>query len=388
MSRKTDPEYLAALSDSELDHNLASAVDRYETRCHRAYHEDRSLTGREEKLMHDDKDEMSALNAEIERRSANAEEVERMEREGAERRREIQQAIDGIVAARSAPFRPTLLVSDRHLEQHAAALREGRPFGAVEVETRARVTVAGDLGSAGAWDPGQPNEPRHLIPFAGIPVSELTGRTAQVPAYTGPTGAAGVDESTAHGEYDAINPVSLNGLRYGRWTLVSALANVVDDLRGVNMMHAWGIARDLDLLAVDAVETAASTPAVLSDLEGQVREAILAVAAATYSDESQLVIVGTPADLALLTGTTPANATDLGSVPVQFNGAKLYPSTAATADQVSIFAPSAFRVFQTRLQSASLIDPTDGSNKFGIWVHDTGVAQQIVGSAAAVATAA
>jgi hypothetical protein len=36
----------------------------------------------------------------------------------------------------------------------------------------------------------------------------------------------------------------------------------------------------------------------------------------------------------------------------------------------------------------TLIDPTDGSNKFGSWLHSTGVAQQIVGSAAAVATAA
>lgn len=71
----------------------------------------------------------------------------------------------------------------------------------------------------------------------------------------------------------------------------------------------------MDLLAVAAVETA-GTAAVLTDLEEQVREAILAVAAATYSDESQQVVVGTPADLAMLVGTTPANAGDLGSVPV------------------------------------------------------------------------
>ena len=236
--------------------------------------------------------------------------------------------------------------------------------------------------------PATPNEPRHLIPFAGIPVSELTGRTAQVPAYTGPTAAAGVDESTAHGEYDAINPVASPACGTGAGHSCRALANVVDDLAGINQMHAWAIARDLDLLAVTAVQTAASTPAVLDDLDQQVCQAILSVAAATYSDESALVIVGTPADLSLLTGTTPANATDLGSLPVRYNGAKLYPSNAATADQVTVFAPGSFRVFQTRLQSASLIDPTDGSNKFGSWLHSTGVAQQIVGSAAAVATAA
>lgn len=367
------------LTDAELETRARACLDRVSTRTDRAQTEDRDLTSREAELCALDRDELIILKDALDTRSARREEETRSA--------EIMQAIASVTETRSAPFQPTLLVSERHLEEHAAALRDGRPYGAVE--TRARVTVAGDLGSAGAWDPGAPNEPRHLIAFAGIPVSELTGRTAQTPSFTGPTGAAGVDESTAHGEYDAIAPVNLTGLRYGRWTLVSALANVVDDLRSVNAMHAWGIARDLDLLAVTAVQTAASTPAVLgADLDQQVRQAILAVAAATYSDESSLVIVGTPADLSLLTGTTPANASDLGSLPVRYNGAKLYPSIAATAEQVTVFAPNAFRVFQTRLQSATLIDPTDGSNKFGSWLHSTGLAQQIVGSAAAVATAA
>jgi hypothetical protein len=384
MSRKNrDPEHLQTLSTSELDHELGMATDRVETRASRCLHEGRDLTPREIELNTDDRDECAAIMAEIETRSRYRERV----REVGEAVEQITAAQSAAVETRSAPFRPTLLVSDANLERHAEAMREGRPYGAMEIETRARVTAAGDLGSAGAWDPGQPNEPRHLIAFAGIPISPLIGRTAQVPKYTGPSGAAGVDESTPHGEYDSVDPVNLTGVRYGRWTQVSALANVVDDLRGVNMMHAWGIARDLDLLAVQAIQTAASTPAVLTSLEAQVRQATLQVAAATYSDESQLVIFGTPADLSLLTGTTPANADDKGSVPVRYNGAKLYPSLSATADQVTVFAPNAFRVFQTPLQSGSQIDPTDGSNKFGQWLHSTGVAQQITGSAAAVATA-
>ncbi|KAA0085532.1 hypothetical protein CIW52_06430 [Mycolicibacterium sp. P9-64] len=374
---KNDPEALAALSAEQRRELFAAAAGRCDTRLNRATAEQRDLTVREHQLTKADRDELEALQAAeqlVETRAA-------IETRGAELQAEIGRLAD----TRSAPFQPTLLVSAQHLEEHAVALRDGRPYGAVE--TRARVTAAGDLGSAGAWDPGQPNEPRHLIAFAGIPVSELTGRTAQVPVYTGPTGAAGLDENTDHTEYDAINPANLTGLRYGRWTNVSALANVVDDLRGINQMHAWAIARDLDLLAVTAVQTAASTPAVLDDLETQVRQAIWSVAAATYSDETALVIIGTPADLALLTGTTPANAGDLGSLPVRYNGAKLYPSLAATSEQVTVFAPGSFRVFQTKLQSASLIDPANGSNKFGSWIHSTGVAQQIVGSAAAVATA-
>ena len=54
---------------------------------------------------------------------------------------------------------------------------------------------------------------------------------------------------------------------------------------------------------------------------------------------------------------------------------------------MAVFAANAFRCFQTRLQSASLIDPSSGANKFGSWLHSTGVAEQIVGSAVAVATA-
>ena len=382
MSR-TNVDALAELPEVEINSRLAACIERVESRAARASSEGRDLTDRESDLSESDRQEMSAIRDAVELRSRNAAMYE-------SRGRQVQDALDAhSVETRAASIpSPTLLVSERNLHEHAAALRDGRPYGAVEVETRARVTVAGDLGSAGGWDPGRPNEPRHLIAFAGIPVSELTGRTAQVPVYTGPTGAAGVDESTAHGEYDAINPANLTGLRYGRWTNVSALANVVDDLRGINQMHAWGIARDLDLLAVTSVQTAATAPAALDDdLDQQVRQAVLSVAANTYSDETALVIIGTPADLSLLTGTTPANSGDLGSVPVRYAGARLYPTNAATADQVTVFAPNAFRVFQTKLQSASLISPEDGSNKFGSWLHSTGVAQQIVGAATAVATA-
>lgn len=385
MSKRTDVDQLIDLSTDELEERHRAAAERVELRIHRANAEHRDFTKREHELSLADREELEALD----KARVIREHRSRLNGETETRGAALQAEIGRLIDTRSATFSPTLLVSERNLEHHAAALREGRPHGAVEVETRARVTAAGDLGSAGAWNPGRPNEPRHLIAFSGIPVSELTGRTAQVPQYTGPSGAAGVDENTTHGEYDAIAPVNLTGLRYGRWSDVSALANELDELSGINAMHSWGIARDLDLLAVTAVQTAAGTPVVLgADLEAQVREAILTVAANTYSDESQLVIVGKPADVALLTGTTPANGPDVGSVSVRFGGARLYPATAATAEQVTVFAPSAFRVFMSKLQSASLIDPASGAHKFGSWLHSTGLGQQITGSAVAVATAA
>ena len=96
------------------------------------------------------------------------------------------------------------------------------------------------------------------------------------------------------------------------------------------------------------------------------------------------MVIGTPADLAELTGTTPANADDLGSYAVRFAGAKVYPTTAASPNVLTVFAPGGFRVFQAPLQSASLIDPASGAHKFGSWVHSTGVAEQIVSSAVMV----
>lgn len=375
-SQDRDPDYLACLPTREVSHRIARVVGRIEARANICTADNRDLSPAEQRATSDDTTELAALRVASDRH-------QQIETRG----RAIDQAIDNHRRGVENRSRPTLLVSAANIEQHAAALASGRTFGAVEfgaVETRARVTAGGDLGSAGAWHPGAPNEPRHLIQFAGIPVSELTGRTAQVPQYTGPTPAAGVDESADHGEYDSVAPVNLTALRYGRWSEVSALANVVDDLHGLNRMHAWAVARDLDALAVSAVEDAASSLGVSVDIEEAVRQAILTVAANTYSDETQLVVFGTPADLAELTGTTPANAADLGSHAVRFAGAAVYPTTAASADVLTVFAPGGFRVFQAPLQSASLIDPTDGSHKFGSWLHSTGLAEQIAGSAVMV----
>lgn len=370
---KNDIDALAELPLAELEERIANASERVETRVQRAEAEERDFTAREADLTADDRQELSALRDALQLRRRNAEHSEKMMR-----------AIVEATETRSAPWQPTLLVSEANLAAHAEALREGRPYGAVEVETRVRMTTAADLGSAGAWAAGAPNEPRHLIAFAGIPVSPLVGRTAQAPKYTGPTAAAGVDENTNHPEFDDVAPVNLTAARYGRWSDVSALANAVDELTGLNAMHSWGIARDLDLMAVAAVEDAADDLGVSVDLDQHVREAILTVAATAYSAETDLVVFGQPADLAELTGTTPANADDLGSFVVRFAGARVYPTTAATPNTLTVFAPNGFRCFQSPLQSASLIDPASGAHKFGSWLHSTEVGNQITGAAVTV----
>ncbi|MCF6386030.1 hypothetical protein L2K20_03500 [Mycobacterium sp. MBM] len=371
-SQDRDPDYLTSLPPSEVEHRIARVAERVGARARRASSENRDLSPAEQRATSEDITEAAALRVAADRQ-------QQIETRG----RAIGEAVDNHRRGLESRSRPTLLVSESNLREHAAALADGRPYGAVE--TRARVTAGGDLGSAGAWHPGAPNEPRHLIAFAGIPVSELTGRTAQVPQYTGPTAAAGADETVDHGEYDAVAPLNLTALRYGRWSDVSALADQVDELTGLSAMHGWAIARDLDAMAVAAIESAAGSLGVgTGNLDEDVRHAVLTVTATVYAAETQLVIVGQPAVLAELTGTTPANADDLGSYAVRFAGARLYPTLAASANEMTVFAPSAFRCFQSSLQSASLIDPQDGSHKFGSWLHSTGVANQIIGAAVTV----
>lgn len=285
---------------------------------------------------------------------------------------------------------PSLLVSRDNITKHAEALREGRVFGAVE-ESRALVQVnpsaSNALGGPQAWAQVGPREPMHLIRFAGIPVQTLTGVAAVMPTFTLPTSAAGVNESTAHGEYDSVVDLPLSALRYGRWTAVSAAAAQFDSLSGIANLHSVGIAKDLDKKVVGDIQTAAGTPVTFAaDIAGNVRKSLLTVAANVLASPEDLVIFGTPSDIALLGDTTPANGPDVGSVTERFNGARLYATGDATAGQVTIFAPSAFLVFMSQLQSASTIDPKDGSNSFGSWLHSTGAGQGLTGSAQAVDT--
>lgn len=314
--------------------------------------------------------------------------------DGEQRAHELDESFRNVTGAYpgqpSASGCPSLLVSRDNIAKHAEALREGRVFGAVE-EGRALVQVnpsaANALGGPQAWAQIGPREPMHLIRFAGIPVQTLTGVSAVMPAYTLPASAAGVNESTAHGEYDSVVDVPLSALRYGRWTSVSAAASQFDSLSGIANLHSVGIAKDLDKKVVGDIQTAAGTPVTyVADIAGNVRKSLLTVSAAVLVPVDQLVIFGTPGDIALLGDTTPANGPDVGSVTERFNGARLYATNEATAGQVTVFAPNAFLVFMSQLQSASTIDPKDGSNSFGSWLHSTGVGQGLTGSAQAVDT--
>jgi hypothetical protein len=281
-----------------------------------------------------------------------------------------------------------LLVSREHLRQHADAIRTGSVFGAeerLEVETRANVAVT-DMGSPGAWDAPALREPVTLRAFAGIPGAPLTGATAQMPSLTLPAGAAGVAEGTVHGEYDTIDPVNLSTLRYGRWTQVTSFVDAFDDLIAINRAHSIGIARDLNLADGSAIITAAGSVTAFSatDLDKNVRIAILKVAAAVLVDPQDVVLFGSSTALGQINGYAPANGDDRGSVTTRVFGARVFVHEPTTAGNVYAFAPAGFQVFSDRLRSAAVIDPTNGMVKFGQWLHSTPAGVGVVGAAAGV----
>jgi hypothetical protein len=302
------------------------------------------------------------------------------------RNRQIFQAMDE--AAGRQPHRTghsPLLVSEVHLRSHADAIRAGSVFGAeeeLEVETRATVAVATDMGSPGAWDAGQIRQPVTLRQFARIPNATLTGATAQMPSVTLPAGGAGVAETVNHGEYDTIDVANLTTLRYGRWTAVTSFADAFDELQVINRAHAVGVARDLNLLDATAIIAAASSVTAFSAtvLDQNVRAAILKVAAAALVEPTDVVLIGSSTALAVVNGFSPASGEDRGSVTVRVYGARTYVHEPTTAGNVYAFAPSAFQTFSDRLRSASTIDPKSGGVTFGSWLHSTAPGVAIVGA--------
>jgi hypothetical protein len=304
-----------------------------------------------------------------------------------------RQLLQGIEEASGRGPRRTghspLLVSETHLRSAAEAIRTGSVFGAeeeLEVQTRATVTVATDMGSPGAWDAGQIRQPVTLRSFARIPNALLTVATAQMPSVTLPAGAAGTAETPNHPEFDAVDVVNLTALRYGRSTTVTSFVDAFDELQVVNRSQAVGIARDLNLLDVTAIQTAAGTVTAFSAtlLDQNLRTAIMKVAAAALVDPQDVVVFGTSAALGVVNGYAPASGDDRGSVTTRIYGARVYVTESAAAGNVYAFAPSGFQVFSDRLRSSVTIDPKNGGNTFGQWLHSTGPGLAIVGAAAGV----
>lgn len=377
----TQERWYAGLSLGELEERRKDAETEIRSAVDAAKYAERDLTNAEQADLIASRQNLVDLDEEISKRQDEEE-----QRHNAAARERAAQLHRDLVSARgelSGP--PSLTVSDTSLRSHAEAIREGRPFGTVE--TRAAVTAGSHMSSPGTWATSGGAAPRTLYAYAGMQTPDLTGMTASMPSYTIPAGAAGAAETATHGEYDSVTPENLTAVRYGRWSKVTAGVDAFDELSGIQYAHAAGIARDLDLACVSAVETAAGTPLAFVDaasVPSVVRQGILTAATAVNGLPTDCTLFGTPADLALLQDLDPVHADGVGSAVSAFAGARLYPTAAATAGQVTVFVGSAWTLFLSATRSATNIDPSDGSNTFGQWVHAAGPAPRITGGAVAI----
>lgn len=296
------------------------------------------------------------------------------------------QVVRGMSGTGEAPERPLYGLGEGNLRSVWEAVSRGRVVSVRE--ERAAVTSA-QFGAPGAWGTVAAAPAVSLRAFSGIPNRNLDGMTAQVPSLTLPAGAAGATETAANTEVTGVADVSLATSRYGAWTQVSAAVRTFDDLRALNSAQSVHIARSLNLTDIARIDSDAGTATTFnaSTLDKDLRTAILTVAAAAGVGPADVVVYGQPAALALASSWAPTNAQDRASYLVEVFGAKVYSTLQAAANKLTVFVPTAYVCFQTGIDAATTIDPTDGSMRFGQWLHSTPVAPAIVGAAKSVATA-
>ena len=371
MSKKTNLDELVLLSEAELDGRVAACLQRKEDRDWRATVENRSMTSRETALTQQDADELSAIRDALELKAARRDQLADMDaaRQTQQRMGQIAEAMN--MRGRLSP----LCVSPENLRALEDARRDYRSMSVLE--RSALDTTA--LGTAVEYSAGGLAAPNTLWRLSGIPTVEPpAGLAGTVPQVTLPSGTALVNESTAHAEFDAIEPDPVTMARTGAWSDITSEALVSTSLAEISAAHSRIIARDIDLAAVTKLE---QSPGALT-----IDEALATVAAEAATDTSRLWIFGTPSSIATLAGNATfaaTNASDTGSYATAYGGSRIYVTPAASDDLLTVFYPGGFKAFATPLASATVIDPTKGAQRFGSWML-WGLGQSLVGAAVTV----
>jgi hypothetical protein len=206
----------------------------------------------------------------------------------------------------------------------------GRVLG--RLEERSALAVA-TTGARRHWAANSLRGPRLLHTAAGMPQSTgIQAVSAQHPILVLPTAEAGVNENTTLAEYDDSTAGTVTLKRFGRFTDLSTEANIAAGADAYVSIHRVGIARDLDAVLVNALETAAgAAQAFGGDDPAAVRQAMALVldntAAASASD---LVIIVNPNDAPVLQDVTPTGGQTIAESFQNFSGALVYPSSAMT----------------------------------------------------------
>ena len=219
--------------------------------------------------------------------------------------------------------------------------------GALEARAAGRWTVGEEhraalvtttLGAPRAWGSNVLDGPRLLHVAAGVPSQSVDAVLAQHPKFTLPTASAAVAETLSLGEYDTSNSGSVTLARFGRWTDLSRESLIGADAGSIAAMHQVGIAKDLDLVLIDAVETAAGAAVAFSaDVPAAVRKAMATVIDATAAaDSADLVVLVHPDNAALLQDVTPIGGSTIAEGFQRFSGALVYASSAVNTGFITV----------------------------------------------------
>ncbi|MGH3482128.1 MAG: hypothetical protein ACRDPQ_02720 [Nocardioidaceae bacterium] len=241
---------------------------------------------------------------------------------------------DAAAALAAGRFDPYMIERQGFTETDEA-LREGRQYRWAQ-PLNATLTT-GDVGEPAGWGDAVPGRVRMLHLVAGVPRQGLEARIAEHPSFTLPTATAGVGEGVSLTEYDTAAPGTVTLLRYGRFSDLSTESLVGASAEGLNQVHQVGVAKDLDKVLIDAVETdAGAAVAFAADVPAAIRKQMAVIQDATQCAAEDLTIITHPDNAALLQDVTPASGSDVGEGFVRFSGALVYPSSAQTTGQMVI----------------------------------------------------
>ncbi|MQA79523.1 MAG: hypothetical protein GEV10_13775 [Streptosporangiales bacterium] len=245
------------------------------------------------------------------------------------------EALGGSHRASAHPlaFRPEALDN----LQAALDTRSAGRFEAADVEQRAAL-VTTTYGAPRVWGSNVLSGPRMLHVVAGVPRQEADAALAQHPNLTLPTAQASVGENVSLAEFAASTAGSVTLARFGRWTDMSRESRIGTDAGAIVGMHAIGVAKDLDLVLVNAVEAAAGAAVAFSaDVPAAVRSAMARVIDATAAtDSTDLVVLVHPDNAALLQDVSPIGGATIAESFQRFSGALIYPSSAVNTGFVTV----------------------------------------------------
>lgn len=190
--------------------------------------------------------------------------------------------------------------------------------------------TTGTFGQPQEWGANVLTGPRILHMTAGVPRQPIDAVLAEFPQLTIPSASASVGEGVSLTEYASSTAGSVVLGRFGRFTDLTTESQVGTNAGAILAMHQVGIAKDLDKVLIDAVDTAAGVAIAFdADVPAAIRKSMATVLDATAEDSPErLVILAHPDNVNLLQDVAPVGGETIAERFQRFSGALVYPSSA------------------------------------------------------------